>query len=110
MGKVGKVGSSWEKPQLFYNKSLDCLECLGLVQTIYCCNIGFNLLYLCMSISAVERERLRHINIVMVELHENNNQIYEHLIDREYEDLKSVLKEQMENLKVILDSLEDDIN
>ena len=46
----------------------------------------------------------------MVELHENNNQIYEHLIDREYEDLKSVIKEQIDNLKVILDSLEDDIN
>jgi len=48
-----------------------------------------------MSISAVERERLRHINMMMKELHETNNQIYEHLIDREYEDLKSVVKEQI---------------
>jgi hypothetical protein len=63
-----------------------------------------------MSISAVERERLLHINIMMKELHERNNQIYEHLVDREYEDLKSVIVEQMDSLKVILDSLEDDIN
>jgi|TARA_R100001460_G_scaffold20727_2_gene42728 hypothetical protein len=63
-----------------------------------------------MSISAVERERLRHINMMMKELHETNNQIYEHLIDREYEDLKSVVKEQIKSLQVLLDSLQDDIN
>jgi|TARA_R100000655_G_scaffold107614_1_gene158282 hypothetical protein len=62
-----------------------------------------------MSISAVERERLRHINMMMKELHETNNQIYEHLIDREYEDLKSVVKEQIKSLQVLLDSLQDDI-
>jgi|TARA_R100000278_G_C5452792_1_gene158039 hypothetical protein len=63
-----------------------------------------------MKISAVERERLHHINIVMRELHEKNNQIYEHLVDREYEDLKSVISEQIDVLKVLLDSLEDEIN
>tara|TARA_R100001510_G_C7588580_1_gene159052 strand:- start:443 stop:634 length:192 start_codon:yes stop_codon:yes gene_type:complete len=63
-----------------------------------------------MSISAVERERLRHINMMMKELHETNNQIYEHLIDREYEDLKSVVQEQIKSLQVLLDSLQDDIN
>ena len=62
-----------------------------------------------MSISAVERERLRHINMMMKELHETKNQIYEHLIDREYEDLKSVVKEQIKSLQVLLDSLQDDI-
>lgn len=45
----------------------------------------------------------------MLGLHEKNNQIYEHLIDREYEDLKEVLREQMSELKVLLDSLEDEI-
>ena len=63
-----------------------------------------------MSISAVEQERLRHINMMMKELHETNNQIYEHLIDREYEDLRSVVKEQIKSLQVLLDSLEDEIN
>tara|TARA_R100001509_G_scaffold40743_2_gene21848 strand:+ start:2582 stop:2773 length:192 start_codon:yes stop_codon:yes gene_type:complete len=63
-----------------------------------------------MSISAIEQERLRHINMMMKELHETNNQIYEHLIDREYEDLKSVVKEQIKSLQVLLDSLQDDIN
>ena len=62
-----------------------------------------------MKTSAVERERLHQINIMMNGLHEKNNQIYEHLIDREYEELKSVLKEQIDELKVILDSLQDDI-
>ena len=63
-----------------------------------------------MSISAIEQERLRHINMMMKELHETNNQIYEHLIDREYEDLRSVVKEQIKSLQVLLDSLQDDIN
>ena len=63
-----------------------------------------------MNTSAVERERLNHINIMMKGLHERNNQIYEHIIDREYEELKSVLKEQVSELKVLLDSLEDEIN
>tara|TARA_Y100000592_G_C5469945_1_gene318862 strand:+ start:2551 stop:2742 length:192 start_codon:yes stop_codon:yes gene_type:complete len=62
-----------------------------------------------MKTSAVERERLHHINILMLGLHEKNNQIYEHLIDREYEDLKEVIREQMSELKVLLDSLEDEI-
>ena len=47
---------------------------------------------------------------MMKELHETNNQIYEHLIDREYEDLKSVVQEQIKSLQVLLDSLQDDIN
>ena len=63
-----------------------------------------------MKTSAVERERLNHINIMMKGLHEKNNQIYEHLVDREYEDLKSVVSEQINILKVLLDSLEDEIN
>ena len=46
---------------------------------------------------------------MMKELHETNNQIYEHLIDREYEDLKSVVKEQIKSLQVLLDSLQDEI-
>tara|TARA_R110002020_G_scaffold370973_3_gene582612 strand:+ start:1698 stop:1886 length:189 start_codon:yes stop_codon:yes gene_type:complete len=62
-----------------------------------------------MSISAVERERLRHINMTMKDLHETNNKIYEHLIDREYDDLKFVLQEQMSSLKNLLESLQDEI-
>tara|TARA_R110002051_G_scaffold305776_1_gene375960 strand:+ start:838 stop:1026 length:189 start_codon:yes stop_codon:yes gene_type:complete len=62
-----------------------------------------------MSISAVEKERLRHINIMMRELHEKNNQIYEHLVDQEHESLKGVVKEQMDSLKVLLDSLQDEV-
>ncbi len=62
-----------------------------------------------MKISAVERERLNHINIMMRELHEKNNQIYEHLVDGECEDLRVVVKEQMDSLKNLLESLQDDV-
>lgn len=46
---------------------------------------------------------------MMVELHENNNQIYEQLVDREYEELKVVLVEQIDALKVLLESLQDEV-
>ncbi len=46
---------------------------------------------------------------MMVELHENNNQIYEQLVDREYEELKVVLVEQIDTLKVLLESLQDEV-
>ena len=35
-----------------------------------------------------EKDRIAHINFVMSCIHRSTNQIYEHLIDREYEDLR----------------------
>ena len=60
-------------------------------------------------LSSLELERLNYINRIMDDIHDSSNQIYEHLVDREYEELKVEINNQIKQLKQLLDSLEDDI-
>lgn len=55
-----------------------------------------------------EKDRIAHINFVMSCIHRSTNQIYEHLIDREYEDLRKEISLLMKQLKDIKDSIDDD--
>ena len=41
--------------------------------------------------SSHEQTRISHINNLMRELHDSNNEIYEGLIDRDFESIKSVI-------------------
>lgn len=61
------------------------------------------------NISSLELQRLNYINKTMDEIHDSSNQIYEHLVDREYTELKVEINNQIKQLKQLLDSLEDDI-
>jgi len=60
-------------------------------------------------LSSLEIERLNYINRIMDDIHDSSNQIYEHLVDREYDELKVEINNQIKQLKQLLDSLEDDI-
>jgi hypothetical protein len=60
-------------------------------------------------LSSLEIERLNYINRTMDDIHDSSNQIYEHLVDREYDELKVEINNQIKQLKQLLDSLEDDI-
>ena len=60
-------------------------------------------------LSSLEIERLNYINRTMDDIHDSSNQIYEHLVDREYDQLKVEINNQIKQLKQLLDSLEDDI-
>ena len=60
-------------------------------------------------LSSLEIERLNYINRTMDDIHDSSNQIYEHLVDREYDELKVEINNQIKQLKSLLDSLEDDI-
>lgn len=60
-------------------------------------------------LSSLELERLNYINRIMDDIHDSSNEIYEHLVDREYEELKVEINNQIKQLKQLLDSLEDDI-
>lgn len=55
-----------------------------------------------------DRERIAHINYLMSKIHSSTNQIYEHLIDREYDELREELSELMRQLKEIKESVDDD--
>jgi hypothetical protein len=61
------------------------------------------------NLSSLEIERLNYINRTMDDIHDSSNQIYEHLVDREYDQLKVEINNQIKQLKQLLDSLEDDI-
>tara|TARA_R110000803_G_scaffold10308_4_gene31686 strand:- start:238 stop:429 length:192 start_codon:yes stop_codon:yes gene_type:complete len=60
-------------------------------------------------LSAYERERLKHINSVMLEIHSSADEIYESLVDREIEDLRRSTIELIGQLKDLLSSTEEDI-
>jgi hypothetical protein len=52
---------------------------------------------------------LSHINHLTGEIHDSTNQIYEHLVDREYLEVKLEVKSLIKTLEGIIDSLEDEV-
>ena len=62
-----------------------------------------------MTLSAIEQERIRHINYLMSELHDSTNDIYEGLIDREFDSLKGIISLQIERLTDLRSSIEDEV-
>ena len=62
-----------------------------------------------MKLSAYEQERLNHINFKMDAIHELSNDIYEMLVDRDFDALKIVLEELIYELKDIQISITDEI-
>ncbi len=62
-----------------------------------------------MTLSAIEQERIKHINHLMCELHDSTNDIYEGLIDREFDSLKGIISSQIERLTDLRSSIEDEI-
>lgn len=61
------------------------------------------------NLSPLEIERLNYINRTMDDIHDSSNNIYEHLVDREYDELKMEINSLIKQLKSLLESLEDDI-
>ena len=59
-----------------------------------------------MSIKGADRERLIHINFIMNQLHDHTNSIYEHLVDKEYKEVR----EEVSSLTAILNNLTASIN
>jgi phage terminase Nu1 subunit (DNA packaging protein) len=59
--------------------------------------------------SAYDKERIAHINNLMDTIHTSVSQIYESLIDRDFEELKGDIHNLMYILKDISSSIEDDI-
>lgn len=60
-------------------------------------------------ITPYQEERLNHINHLTGEIHDSTNQIYEHLVDREYVEVKIEVKGLIKTLEGILNSLENEI-
>ena len=58
-----------------------------------------------MNINTADRERLVHINFVMNQIHEHSNAIYEHLVDKEYDEFASEVSMLSEVLRTLSDSI-----
>lgn len=62
-----------------------------------------------MIITALEQIRVNHINSVMDTLYLHNADIYESLIDKEYNETRQHIQKAQKTLKDLLDSLQDEI-
>lgn len=60
-------------------------------------------------VSSIENERMTYINLTMDGLHNRLNNIYEGLADRELKEAQTEIKSLMEELKILHDSMEDDL-
>lgn len=62
-----------------------------------------------MKLSAYDMERIKHINFLMDSIHDQTTEIYEHLVDRDYDDLVSSINKLTSQLNEIKNSLKDEI-
>jgi hypothetical protein len=62
-----------------------------------------------MKITSTENERLKHINFLMDELHSSLNNIYELLVDNEFEECSEEITGLIRQLRSILDSIKEDL-
>jgi len=58
--------------------------------------------------SSVENKRIQHINILMDEIYVQASDIYESLIDRDFESLKQAIDSQIDTLLYLRNSTSDE--
>jgi len=62
-----------------------------------------------MNITTLEKKRLQNINFIMEDIHDSVNQIYETLVDQEYDDTRKSILTLNSKLKTINESINDEI-
>ncbi len=62
-----------------------------------------------MNITPLEQKRLQNINFIMEDIHDSVNQIYETLVDQEYDDTRKSILTLNSKLKTINESINDEI-
>ena len=62
-----------------------------------------------MNITPLEKKRIQNINFIMSDIHESVNQIYETLIDQEYDNTRKSILTLNSKLKSINESINDEI-
>ena len=58
-----------------------------------------------MNITPLEKKRIQNINFIMADIHDSVNQIYETLIDQEYDDTRKSILALNSKLKSINESI-----
>jgi len=62
-----------------------------------------------MNITPLEQKRLQNINFIMDDIHDSVNQIYETLVDQEYEKTRQSILTLNSKLKTINESINDEL-
>ena len=62
-----------------------------------------------MNITPLEQKRLQNINFIMEDIHDSVNQIYETLVDQEYDDTRKAILALNSKLKTINESINDEL-
>jgi|TARA_B100000780_G_scaffold275021_1_gene240937 hypothetical protein len=61
-----------------------------------------------MPLTYYQQSRLKNINLLMGEIHDSTNKIYEHLADRENKEVRVEIKLLIKKLENLVGSLEDE--
>ena len=62
-----------------------------------------------MNITSLDKKRLQNINFIMSDIHDSVNQIYETLVDQEYQETRKTIMILNSKLKTINDSINDEL-
>ena len=62
-----------------------------------------------MNITSLDKKRLQNINFIMSDIHDSVNQIYETLVDQEYEETRKTILLLNSKLKTINESINDEL-
>lgn len=62
-----------------------------------------------MIITPLDKKRLQNINFIMSDIHDSVNQIYETLVDQEYEETRKSILKLNSKLKIINESINDEL-
>jgi hypothetical protein len=57
----------------------------------------------------LENKRIQNINFIMDDVHDSSNSIYESLVDKDFDSLKTEVQTLIKKLKLILESVQDEL-
>ena len=58
---------------------------------------------------SLENKRIQNINFIMDDVHNSSNSIYESLVDKDFDSLKTEVQSLIKQLKLILESVKDEL-
>ena len=58
---------------------------------------------------SLEDKRIQNINFIMDDVHASSNNIYESLVDKDFDSLKKEVQSLIKQLKLILESVQDEL-
>ena len=57
----------------------------------------------------LDNKRIQNINFIMDVVHDSSNSIYESLVDKDFDSLKTEVQALIKKLKLILESVQDEL-